>query len=170
VHTSASAIFYAPSELAGPGGMHREVMRSTSLWYRAYERRDTILFADASALDPEAALDGMAVGRVMRFLSFDHDDAHYTCALVELFERTSDAVDPLTGMWIVRPRRQRRGGRRELALVHTDHIFRSCHLIGRYGTARIPHTFHFSLSHVAFRTFYLNRYADYHAHECIPVQ
>jgi hypothetical protein len=153
--------------------MHREVMRSTALWYRSYERRDTILFADARPPvdDDPQVFGGMSVGRVKRFLSLDHAGTKYTCALVELFGRTSADVDPLTGMWVIRPLVHRgRGGRRRLALVHTDHIFRSCHLIGRYGNARIPLRFHFSRSHDSFRSFYLNHYADYHAHECIPRQ
>jgi hypothetical protein len=171
IHTSAAAVYYAPSELAGTGGMHREMLRSTALWYRSYERRDTLLYADPYA-DDGSPLEGMVVGRVLRFISFEHDEVSYACALVEVFELLRNEVDPITGMWMVRPRRHpaRENGRRRLALVHTDHIFRACHLIGHYGTARMPVQFHFSRSHVAFRAFYLNHYADYHAHECIPRQ
>jgi hypothetical protein len=166
VHTSASVVFYAPSELAGTGGMHREVIRSTALWYRSYERRDTVLYQDPRA-DQDDPLGGMTVGRVLHFISFTHNEVRYPCAFVKVFERAADEVDPLTGMWVVRPLRHH-NGRRRLAVVHTHFIFRACHIIARYGTTRIPPTFHFSRSHVAFRSFYLNHYADYHACECIP--
>jgi hypothetical protein len=166
VHTSAAAVFYAPSELAGTGGMHRELIRSTDLWYQSYERRDTLLYHDPHSDVEDAPLDGLAVGRVLRFVSFASEDIRYSCALVEVFERTHDEVDELTTMWVVRPCHER-GGRRRLALVHVDHIFRACHLIGRYGLNHLPPTFHFSHSHVAFRSFYLNHFADYHSHECL---
>jgi hypothetical protein len=168
VHTSASAVFYAPSELAGAGGMHREIIRSTSSWYNSYERRDTVLYhSPQSSEDTHGPLAGMMVGRVLRFISFTHNDVRYPCALIEDFELVHDEVDSLTGMWVVRPRRHR-DSRRCLSLIHIDLIFRACHLIGRYGNSFIPHSFHFSHSHIAFRHFYLNHYADYHAHECIP--
>lgn len=35
IYPSASVLFYAPSELVGPGGMRREVIRSTALWYNS---------------------------------------------------------------------------------------------------------------------------------------
>ncbi|KIJ65729.1 hypothetical protein HYDPIDRAFT_167325 [Hydnomerulius pinastri MD-312] len=43
VYHSASAVFYAPSELAGPGGMHREMIRSNPAWLQEYPRFDTVL-------------------------------------------------------------------------------------------------------------------------------
>jgi hypothetical protein len=164
VHTSAAAVFYAPSELAGIGGMHRELIRSTSLWYGSYERRDTVLFQ--SSPDYGDILGGMLVGRVRRFVSFRHLNTRYAAALVEVFDVDGDEPDGLTGMWMLRPRKQ--GSQRQLKLIDIRKIWRACHIIGCYGQTRIPPAFHFSKTHIAFTRYYLNHFANYHAHECIP--
>lgn len=163
VYHSATATFYAPSELAGTDGMHREVIRSTPSWYNLYERRDTVLIQVGS---DEDVMGGMLVGRVLNFLSVVHDGFQMPFAYIEWFEQTSDECDPLTGMWIVRPEMD--GQKRAVGLVHMDSVVRACHLIGVYGAARIPITFHFADALDAFASFYVNHYADYHAHECIP--
>lgn len=162
IYSSASAVFYAPSELSGHGGMHREVIRSTPRWYGLYERRDTVLLQD----DPEQnGMRGMIVGRVLRFMSLIHEHIRYPCALVEWFERVGNAPDPLTGMWVVKPQKVR--GRRAVGIVPLGSIYRACHLIGMYGKTPVPFAFHFSHSLTAFKSFYVNSFADYHANECI---
>lgn len=163
VYLCATSTFYAPSELAGSGGMHREIIPSTPTWYTEYERRDTVLIQDSSDDDP---MGGMAVGRVMRILSVTYDGIRYPFVYVERYKVEGNAPDPLTGMWIVHPEMCRR--RRSVALVHIDCVVRACHLIGVYGTTPVPLRFHFADSLDAFKAFYLNRFADYHSHECIP--
>ena len=163
VYHSATATFYAPSELAGSGGMHREIIHSTPSWYHEYERRDTILIQNG--LDKDV-MGGMLVGWVIRFLSIVHDNLQYLFAYVEWFEPFADACDPLTGLWVVRPEKE--GRHRAVGLVHVDSIVRACHLIGVFGSARIPLDFHFADSLDAFKMFYVNQYADYHSHECLP--
>lgn len=160
IFRSARATWYAPSELAGPTGMHSEVIRSTPSWFRRYERRDTVLIQDGSE---DEGMRGMAVGRVLLFMSVTHDDEEYPCALVEWMEPVGDGPDSVTGMWIVKPVKE--GGRREVRVVHLDCIVRSCHLIGVYGKAHLPKKFKFWESHMAFKAFYVNKYSDYHAHE-----
>ncbi|KAI0316111.1 hypothetical protein OF83DRAFT_1060889, partial [Amylostereum chailletii] len=60
--------------------------------------------------------------------------------------------------------------KRTVALIHTDCIVRACHIIPVYDRRHLlPYDFDFSYSHIAFRTFYLNRYTDYHTHECYPL-
>ncbi|KAI0038730.1 hypothetical protein FA95DRAFT_1659879, partial [Auriscalpium vulgare] len=66
IYPSARATFFAPSELAGPGGMHSEVIRSTASWFQQYERRDTVLIQNGGEDD---VMGGMLVGRVMRFMT-----------------------------------------------------------------------------------------------------
>jgi hypothetical protein len=163
IYTSASAVFYAPSELSGPGGMHREIIRSTPSWYGTYERRDTVLLQDNP---DEDGMRGMVVGRVLRFMSIAHDAVDYPCALVEWFDRVGQHPDPLTGLWRVRPIKTN-GGRRAVRIVPLGSIFRACQLIGMYQRAPLPPQFHFSHSHIAFKSFYVNSYADYHAHETV---
>lgn len=163
VHSSASVLFYSPSELSGPGGMHREYIRSTDRWYNARERRDTALVQVGT--QPDDRLDGMFVCRVLRFISFVHDHVLYPCALVNWFI-PDEEPDEVTGMWIVRP--EKVGRRRSIGLIHLECFVRACHLLPVFGNTRIPHSFQHSDSLSAFKAFYLNQFIDYHSHECIP--
>lgn len=118
-------------------------------------------------MDPDAiGMDGMLVARVRAFLSFSHEDEVHHCALVEWFQPDAEEPDPTTGMWIVRPEVDGEG-ERVVDVIPLSSIVRGCHLIGVYGTTRIPANFHYSDSLDAFRTFYVNWYVDYHAHETI---
>ncbi|TBU25238.1 hypothetical protein BD311DRAFT_780434 [Dichomitus squalens] len=164
VHYHAYATFYAPSEIAGPGGMHREVIRCNPSWHGRYARYDTVLIN----LDPDGSfLDGsLIVARVLLFFSFMFDDTKYECVFVEWFLLQDDEPDPLTGMWIVEPELLH-SGERAVGVVSLDCIVRACHLMPVFGTTRMPITFHFSDTLDAFRSYYVNRYIDYHAHETI---
>jgi len=57
------------------------------------------------------------------------------------------------------------GGRRMTSIIHIDTILRAAHLIGVAGTHFLPCTFSFSDTLDAFHLFYVNKYADHHAHE-----
>ncbi|KDQ58372.1 hypothetical protein JAAARDRAFT_128445 [Jaapia argillacea MUCL 33604] len=162
VYHCANATFYAPSERSGPNGMHREIIRANPAWHKKHPRYDTVLVK----MDPNFDdMRGMLVGRVRLFLSFVHEKVRYPCALIEWFLIDGDQCDPVTGMWVVKP--EVIGGKRTVGIVHLDSVVRACHLIGVSGRTPIPIRFapHHSLE--AFRLFYLSRYADYHAHECI---
>lgn len=165
VYHSARGCFYALSELAGNGGMHGETIRSNPSWYSEYERRDTALVQAGSSED---IMGGLSVARVRAFLSFEYDDDIYSCALVEWFSAVGDSVDPLTGMWLVTP--DKSAGRRALGVIHLDCIFRSCMLIGLTNAEFLPKEFKYSGTHTSFRTFYLNKFADYHSHETLYVE
>ncbi|KAF8205901.1 hypothetical protein K438DRAFT_1963678 [Mycena galopus ATCC 62051] len=67
VYHSATARFYAPSDLCGTGEMHRERIRSNPRWHGAYARRDTVFINVDSDLP---GMLGMIIGRV--FLSSVH--------------------------------------------------------------------------------------------------
>ncbi|THH14336.1 hypothetical protein EUX98_g9625 [Antrodiella citrinella] len=111
VHYAAFATFYAPSELCGPGGMHREAIRSNPNWRNEYARYDTVLVQngdedvseDDNNNEPPQPIGGMLVARVLAFLAFSHEDVRYPCAMVEWFLPHGDEPDPVTGMWLVRP-------------------------------------------------------------------
>ncbi|KAF7791555.1 hypothetical protein EIP86_002571 [Pleurotus ostreatoroseus] len=119
VYQSARATFYAPNELAGMGGMHRETIRSSSHWRGECRRWDTVLIN----VDPATpGFRGMIVGRVRAFLAFTHNGIKYPCALVEWFLRQDDEPDPDTGMWIVEPEVDPQDGERIIGLVHIDSI------------------------------------------------
>jgi hypothetical protein len=163
VHASAKATYYAPSDLSGWSGTHREVIRSTGNWYRRYERRDTILVQTGPA---DSFMGGLKVARVLRFVSFSFLDVEYHAALVEWFEPIGNQPDQLTGMW--RLRRSHMCNAAELELIPISSIARSCHLAPVFGDQWLPKSFHHSRSHVAFREFWLNHYSDYHAFETFP--
>lgn len=162
IYPSASVLFCAPSDLAGPGGMRREVVRSVARWYNSYERRDTIL---VQVGDDNGVMGGLLVARVLRFFSFFHEDVRYPCALVNWF-MPDEERDFVTGMWVVRP--EKVAGRRTIGIIHLDSVFRACHLMPVFGNTMMPPHFQFSDSLSAFKAFYLNHYIDFHARECIP--
>ena len=163
IYHSASATFYAPSELSGPHGMHREMIRAAPLWWGEYPRYDTVLVKT----DPDAiGIDAMTAARVRCFFMYKHDGVTHKCALVEWFVLDADEPDPLTGMWIVRPELDNEGNR-VMDVIAVNSIVRACHLIAVYGTTPVPDFFHFSDSLDAFSRYYINWYVDYHAHETI---
>ena len=99
LHYSATATFFAPSELCGPQGMHSEVIHCTPHWQKSLPRYDTVLVQISEA----SGLAGMAVGCVRTFLSFVYGYTLYECAPLEWFELVNDHPDTVTGMWRVKP-------------------------------------------------------------------
>ncbi|KAJ7159107.1 hypothetical protein C8R43DRAFT_1124740 [Mycena crocata] len=151
IFNSARAVFYAPSDVSGVGGMHHERIRATKSWYRGPARFGSVISSHAA--------------RVRLFFRFKFRDVEYPCALIHWFSARGDNPCPDTGMWIVTPDSERGGGP-SLAVVHLDAILRGAHLIGAAGKDFIPvHRFDFSDSLDAFQAFYVNKYADHHAHE-----
>lgn len=86
------------------------------------------------------------------------------CALIEWFSPVGEECDEDTGMWIVEPDIDI-DGHRILGIIHIDTIIRCAHLIGVAGSDLIPVDLTFSDSLDAFKSFYVNKYADHHAHE-----
>ena len=142
--------------------MHQEYIRCSPNWYGKQPRYDTVLI---STNTEAAGMLGMNVGRVYAFLSFAYEYTRYECALVEWFELDGDVPDPVTGMWIVKP--EKMGGRRIRSVIPLTMIVRACLLSPVHGRSRMPIAFHFTESLDAFRRYYINWYADYHAHEII---
>lgn len=162
IHRSATATYYAPSELSLPGGMRSDTIRCAPNWFNRHPRYDTVLVQ----VGPEdAPLHGMAVGRVRALFGFDEDFVRHDCALVEWFDVPDEEPDPVTGMWILEP--EFRFGRRAADVIPLNSIVRACHLIGYCGNSRIPIDFDFTHTLDAFHRFYLNPYIDYHMHELL---
>ncbi|KAH9918786.1 uncharacterized protein B0H18DRAFT_957786 [Fomitopsis serialis] len=91
VYRTAHAMFFAPSELSGDRGMHRELIRCNHSW-RGHPRYDTVLISiDAD----EPSMKGMAVGRVMGLMTIPYSGERYPCALIDWFE-VSDDLDDMT--------------------------------------------------------------------------
>ncbi|TEB25835.1 hypothetical protein FA13DRAFT_1796150 [Coprinellus micaceus] len=167
---SAVALYHAPSEVSGIGGMKREIIRATPSWQRGPVRHDCA-YVEQDA-DGEG-FEGLGVAQVQFFLSFKYgsgkDAVEYQCVFVWWFERYDDSPCDQTGLWRVHP--DMRGGRRVCSIIHIDTILRSAHLIPVFGdpsvSGRVPVGFHHSMSLGSYKLFYVNRYIDYNAHEFI---
>ncbi|KAJ6583496.1 hypothetical protein DFH09DRAFT_1245834 [Mycena vulgaris] len=162
LYNSARAVFYAPSDVCGIGGMHHERIRATKSWYRGPPCYDCVLLEHDKDL---VGFRGLHAARVHMLFRFKYRGVDYPCALIHWFFARGDHPCPETGMRIVTPDTVGGGGP-SLAVVHLDCLLRGAHLIGVAGRDSIPvHNFGFSDSLEAFKAFYVNKYADHHAHE-----
>lgn len=161
VYHSASSTYYAPSDLSGTGGMLRERIRAVPSWKGGPGRFDCVFLGKDS--DAEG-FKGLHVARVKLFFSFCFREVEYSCALVEWFSTYGESPCPLTGLWRVVPDRDA-NGRWMCSVIHTESILRGAHLIGVYGSQPLPKTFTYHDTINAFEMFYVNKYADHHAHE-----
>jgi hypothetical protein len=163
VHHSATARFYAPSDLCGVGGMYRERIRSNPNWRGEYARRDTMFVETNARLD---GMPGMTIARALLFFSFTFDNRYYPCALVNWLV-PGDEPDEDTGLWVVQPEFEGNGRHRTLSIIHLDCVARAAHLLPVYGSSPIPEDFHFSDALDAFRAYFVNRFVDHHSHDFI---
>ena len=162
LHSCASAMFYAPTEVSGPGGMHCEIIRAMPSWHGKFPRYDTVLVV----VHPErVGMMQFRVARICQFLSFTYDDTFYPCALVEWFVTDEDGPDNVTGMWIVCP--EEIDEQRVASIIPLLSIAHACHLMPILYRTFLPADFHFSETLDAFQAYYVNCYVDYHAHETI---
>ncbi|KAJ7712748.1 hypothetical protein DFH07DRAFT_872806 [Mycena maculata] len=152
VFPSAVAKFYAPSDQSGMRGMLRERIRAVHAWRGGAPRYDCV-FVEG---DPD--LPGFRASWLL-YLGIT-----YPCALVTWFSSIGDEPCPDVGMWMVEPDLDHRG-RRVMDIIHIDTILRGAHLIGIYGDSFFPRHFKYSDTLDRFEAFYINRYADHHAHE-----
>ena len=70
---------------------------------------------------------------------------------------------PNTGMWIIQRELER--GKELKSIIHIDTILRGAHLIGIAADSFVPGDLEHTDSLNAFKTFFVNKYIDYHAHE-----
>jgi hypothetical protein len=161
VYTSAVATFYAPSDLSGIGGMHRERIRALSSWRGEGPRYDCI-FVNT---DPtQNGMRGLEVARVRSFFSFKFRNVSYPCALIRWYSHNDDGPDEDTGMWVVEPD-SHADGSAFTAVIHLDSILRAAHLIPVYGQDTIPTDIPLAYSLDVFHSYYVNKYIDHHAFE-----
>ncbi|KAG1731306.1 hypothetical protein EDD22DRAFT_982578 [Suillus occidentalis] len=163
VFNSAAATFYAPSDPSGIGSMRREQIRACPLWRNVAARNDCV-FVNANP-DLEG-MRGLEVARVKCFFSFKFNWVTYPCALVQWFDKVGNCADKDTGMWIVRPT-VHDDGTPNFAIIHIDTIYHAAHLIPVYGPNFIADNIEYFHSYDAFRSFYINKFADHHAFEIV---
>lgn len=161
VFHSATCVFHAPSDLSGIGGMHREIIRATPRWRGKSPRHDCV-FVDK---DPELdGFSGLNAAQVHLFFSFKFEQQVYSCALVQWFEGYDNRACEETGLQMVIPHVNNQG-RRLASVIHIDSILRSAHLIPAYGTHFTPLALRHYNSLYSYPLYYINKYADHHAHE-----
>ena len=181
IHHSAVATFYAPSDLSGSGGLQRERIRSTPCFF-GHPRRDTVFVVTD---DSQPGMEGMEIGRVQLFFSFQYRRKDYACALINWFihgdERDPDTgmsiglftvtnvTDLDTGMWTVTQECDCRG-KPTCEVIHIDSIARGAHLLPIYGSSRVPEDFDYHDALDAYNAFFVNQFINNHAHEFIGGQ
>jgi hypothetical protein len=159
VHTSAVAIFHAPSDPSSISGMRRERIQAVSSWRKGPPRYDTVFVnADATA----EGMRGLYVGRVHLLFAFQFRGTHYPCALIRWFRFTGDGPDEDTGMWIIEPELETNRKPRT-AVIHLDCILRAAHLSGVYGNQFVPEGLEPSDTLDVFKRFYVNKYIDHNS-------
>lgn len=164
LYAGAVAIFYAPSDLSGVGGMRRERIHALPSWRGGPARYDTVLVSTDNRVD---GMLGHDIARARLFFSFTYRGRLYPCVLVDWCSRVGTAADADTGMWIVQPDRDADGKPNNSAVIHLGSLVRCAHLIGVYGPQTVHRQMTFSDSLDAFRSYYVNKYADHHMYETV---
>ena len=163
VYPSAVAMFYAPSDISGVGGMRKERIHAVKSWRNGPGRYDTVLINT----NPTAkGMLGLDVARVKLFFSISHGKDQYPCALVHWFCRAGDSPEVNTGMWVVdKMDTVNDDGESPTAILHLDTIVRAAHLIPVFGRERVSPTLSFTDTLDRFTKFYVNKFADHHSFE-----
>ena len=159
VYHSAVATYFAPSDLSGVGGMHRQRIRAVPSWYHGPPRYDCVVVEHDPTLE---GFQGLHAARVFLFLSFTHAGVEYPCALVQWFTPMHNKPCDKTRMWIVVP-----DSAEATQIIHLDSVLRDVHLIGVAGNDLLPKDFTYHDSLDAFKAFYVSKFADHHAHEIL---
>ena len=100
VFHSTTSVYYAPSDLSGIGGMHREWIHATPSWKGGPGCYDYIYIGKDAKLK---GFRGLHVARVRLFFMFHIQQSVYPCTLVEWFSTYGDMLCKDTGMWRVEP-------------------------------------------------------------------
>lgn len=162
VVSSATAIFFAPSDPSGATGHKKERLRATTSWRNRTSRYDTVLVKTCVAPGPH----GLSVARLRLLFSFKYEGVIYPVALVEWFSYVGDSPDEDTGMWVVE-RETRADGLPLVDFICVNTILRSCHLLPLYGNKTLSRDITHDDSLDVFKTYYLNKYADHHSFEIL---
>ena len=163
VYHSAAAVYYAPSDLCGAGGLHRECICLTPSFH-GHECRDTVFVVlDES----KKGMEGMEIGRVLLFFSFQYWRQSFSCALINWFVHDDSEPDRDTGMWVVQ--QEHECGQPTIDVIEIDSIAQGAHLLPVFGSSQVPDGFSYHNALDSFNSFFVNHYIDHHAHEFITM-
>ncbi|KAH9005697.1 hypothetical protein EDB84DRAFT_1591342 [Lactarius hengduanensis] len=118
LYTSASSIFFAPSDPCGVHGLRREQIRSTWSWRGGLSWHDVVLVNMGDGGNKDLPMSGYAVA--------PHGGDKFPAVLVWWYTLSDDSArrDETTGMWLVE-REYNRHKQLLLGVVHIDTIFRA---------------------------------------------
>ena len=167
LYSSASSVFFAPSNPCGIHGLRREQIRSTWQWQGGPLWQDTVLVNTGQGGDAHLPISGYVVAWVLLFFLFTYACEQYPVALVwwYILSNRSRHRDRVTGMWLVECKY--RDGEPHLAVVHVDTILRAVHLLLFFGPEPVILGLTQDNSLDMYRTFYVNRYADHQLFEIL---
>ncbi|KAG1846295.1 hypothetical protein F4604DRAFT_1884183 [Suillus subluteus] len=161
IFNSAAASFYAPSDLSGTGGMRCEHIHTVSSWRGGAPCHDCVFVNMNTDAD---LMNGLAVARVLHFVSFTDRTSFFQCAVVWWFSHVLDECDLDTGMYVVAPATLE-DDTPDISIIHIDCIFHAAHLIPVYGSNFLPRTVTSHDSYDVFQSYFVNKYADHHTFE-----
>jgi hypothetical protein len=131
VFNSASATFYAPSDLCGKEGMWQEYIQACPNWRNEGPCCNCIFVV--TDLDG-AGFQGMDVAPVLCFFAFSFQGHQYPCAVIHWFDHVENAPHSNTGMWVVKPS-VTAARQPKFAVIHINSIFCAAHLIPVFTAA-----------------------------------
>jgi len=117
-------------------------------------------------------MEGMEIGRVLLFFSFQYCRRNFSCALrINWF--VHDEPDRDTGMWTVQMERDMHDmpGQPTVEVIDIDSIPRGVHLlpVNVYGSSRVPNDFSHHDALNSFNPFLIEHYIDYNTQEVITM-
>ena len=141
--------------------MRKEIIRACHSWRNRGPRYDCVYVETDPSL---IGFDGLHVARVWLFFAFEYAGKRHECALVHWYHSNSDEPDELTGMWIVKKEKDRRGIP-VTSVISIDSILRAAHLIPVYGAQSVDKYHDHRRTLDTFDRFYVNKFIDCHANE-----
>lgn len=107
---------------------------------------------------------GLLIGQVLSFIKLRHEGVEYPAVIISSFEVIGSCPCELTNMWKVHHDLDTHG-QQQLKMVHLDAILHGAHLIGIASSNFVPKEVNHTNALDAFKTFYINKFVDYHTHE-----
>ena len=155
VHHSALATFYAPSNLSGSGGLWCEWIWSAPNFFGHLHHNTAFIVIN----DSQPGMEGMEIGCVLPFFSFEYRCKNISCVLINWFVH-GDGCDPDTEMWTVRQGFDHHG-EPTLEVIHLDSIAWVAHLLPIYGQC-IPEDFDYHTMLDTYSLLFVNHYCNGH--------
>ncbi|KAH8978815.1 hypothetical protein EDB92DRAFT_1937481 [Lactarius akahatsu] len=161
LYTSASSIFFAPSNPCGIHGLRQEQIRSTWSWRGGLLWHDVVLVNMGDGGNKDLPMSGYAVAQVLLFFSLEHGGDKFPAALVWWYTLSNNSAH--------RDEATEYNWHKQLLLgvVHIDTIFHTVHLLPYFGQEPVQK--HFSYTDIldSFANFYVNKFADHHSFEIL---